>query len=261
MSERLGPSLALMTAQSETGPRSKGQVFEAFDAPQPRDFRFENEYRGVFADRMELNRSAVERFCQVLDLDGRIYLTAGRLNDPQNLNNSSFSRIQANPRGWIITVDDLRLERHVAGKKSALPMEDRYISAFNKNVRQGLAEVARREWLTDERHPEFKAALTMTAAEPLAIAFILRNHFETLPSSVTNLFLIAFFTIGAYGMINLSDAVYRTYTDRHFLSQRNMDSVADIRNKTLRPPLAIDNVVAARAYLKTKARAIVRKAA
>ena len=239
--------------------RHSGPNFESFDTPQPRSNYFENEYRGTLANSIELNRTAVERFCQIVDFNGNIYLTEGTSrNNSDSRPDNSFHTVRSIPQGWVIGIDDRSLEKHVTEQKSALPIENRFISKFNGIVKQGLSETARREWLTDERNPEFRNALLMTLYLIAMPTLILGTNFKDLPSSLSTLSLITFFSVAGFGITNLSDAMFKEHKLRHLFSQRNLDTPSDMKN-ALRPPLLVDNVIAAKTYLKIKGRQIVRK--
>ena len=281
MSERYR-NIDLSVATEPEAKPSPGTGYEPFDSPHFENNLFRNGYGGNFANRMELNRKVLERFCRIVNFDGAVHLST--MSQPRTLSydalgnvlimkgglvqpsdsrpkkENPLSEVTSVPQGWNIAINDQELTRQVSEKRSDIPVEDRFISRFNALLKAGLSGAARRELTTSERHPELRTTVLVTLFDLGMPFIILGDHFKDLPSIIEYTFISSFFALGNFGIANLLEARREEIHQPRRLSMRRMETPRDLAVESLRPPVPIDNLALSKLYMSTKGKSLVRKA-
>ncbi len=249
--------------------------FEPFTDPSNGENLFINRYGGNFSEHMDLNREAVERVLEIAHPDGRIFLYSyGVLpkNPIEDINQDGSTtvkrplvlgqkiereenplyRVKSTPQGWNIEVKDGKITQELERKGlSGNALKSAFIKKFNDVVGDAVFESIRREKLSDEKMDSFLskviASVTIPSVSALAL-YIIRSIGASkaeIPLGITT-FLTS---IALFSLINIVGHVSKVQ------DVRKVDNVLEL----FMPPVEVDKVGRAYAFLKDKGRILVRE--
>ena len=262
---------------------SQNKNFEPFvqtEEPQrfypPRRHRFINNYGGPYAMKMELNRTAVERFIQLSRLEGNITLSSlpysrtrsyleinpdatvsakrGLTLGQNNLEEEEnpYYRVIATGDGWAVQINGQRILQEINDNPSGKNKDvDRFSKEFNRLLRHALSECVVKEKLTSTKDMFFYDKLFTTITQP-AIAAVL--------SSVTSHGNIQEFVSDlGFRMVVTIPIVYGLVD---FMKRKNNPAYLETNPRqgveVFLPPVLIEDVIIGKGYLDFKGRTLVR---
>lgn len=239
------------------------------------EIRFINNYDGPYAMRMELNRTAVERFIQLSHFEGNMLLgsllfstqraypeanpdgsvagkkglTIGQRDVAEEEN--PYYRTLATGDGWVILVNGQKILQDVQDKSDeAKGMERRFVRAFNGTLRHALAECLTKEKLSPAKDMFFGEKLFGTILQPaVAATWSATFHHGSVEEFIFDL---------AGRMVTIVPAGYALLEifgrfNPHYCEQNPRQGV-----QIFLPPLRIEDAVIGKAYLGIKGRTLVR---
>lgn len=272
--------IAILSA--ERTPKQNGDFEPLTQIEEPQGFyppgkhRFINSYGGPYATKMELNRTAVERFIQLSRLEGNITLSSlpysrsrgyleinpdatvsakrGLTIDQKNLEeeDNPYYRVIATGDGWAVQINGQRILQEVNDKPNKkIKDEDRFSREFNRFLRHALSECVVKEKLSSAKDMFFYDKLVSTLVQPaIAVAFSAASHHGSIREFISDLaFRMVVVVPITYGLINFMKeksglAHYET----------NSRQGAEI----FLPPLRVEDVIIGKGYLDFKGRTLIR---
>ena len=270
--------------------------FEPFVSPEPTENPlFVNGYNGNFAQQMELNRKGIEKVLKIAHLEGQVFLTTLSPNRQRSIEANPDGSVSAKkrlffgekpqednkdnpphrvisvPEGWRIEINDQQFTQELTEKKlSGRQLQRAFIERFNGQLKDTLKECVWREKFSSEKDKDFKGKVFFSLLPILGNITIQAPLYTNYP------FIGTFITVGlillAYGLTNLlgqyiGNKVARStesllkeadpsFSPRRYPRLReNFDSFWEY----FMPPVEIDKVARALAFLSLKGRKLVRE--
>lgn len=150
--------------------------WEPFNLEPHPSHNFVNLYSGPFSAQMELNRKNAERLLQVAGIEGKVILSDTPMDGSRSIagvnpdgsvagrrrlswgeeiqdENKSQSLVKSIPQGWRIEIPGQDIMEELSRKESKKPLDKRFVSRFNQQLRQAVNEIIIREKLTSEKNP------------------------------------------------------------------------------------------------------------
>ena len=235
-------------------------------------------YIGPYAQRLEINRKNAQRLIEVAALDGKIVVgdlvpdrnrsisgvnpdgsvTAGRrvffghkLGLPtEQEEKGEYRQVTSTPEGWRIEVAGQRILEDLAETESKVPLEERFLGRFKKEVRDSLSYILFEDKLSLKTFPA-RSRFVVTIIQPLIGSTNLINGLQPLDAMAIPL------TFATWGAVNLTGR----YLVKHdglseYPWRRSLRSIYEV----IMPPVEIDRYLRGLAFLNLKGRNLIRLA-
>lgn len=247
--------------------------------PNP-EYKFINNYGGIYASRLELNRTAIERFISLSRIAGNITLSSlqrSRTRGYMEINSDAsvsskrgltigqhnleedgnpYYRINATRDGWMMQVNGEQILQDIHDKPSKkITNEVRFAKVFNGHLRHALKNVLTGEKLTSAKDIFFDQKLATTLMQP---AFVIAFNSISYNGNLQDFILKS-----AFGMLIFAPLGYKIVD---FLGKNNFPGSSpeyyDTNSRqglgTFLPPVRIEDVLIGLGYLDFKGRTLVR---
>lgn len=272
--------LATLNAEEVPDQNKDFEPFVQAEEPQrfypPRKHRFINNYGGPYAIKMELNRTAVERFIQLSRLEGNITLFSlpysrtrgyleinpdatvsakkGLTNGEKNFEEEEnpYYRVIATGDGWAVQINGQRILQEINDKPNKkVKDQDRFSKEFNRFLRHALSECVIKEKLTSAKDMFFYDKLFTTLVQPaIAAVFSSVSHSGSIEEFVSDLGYRMVITVPmVYGLVDFM----KRKINPAYLETNPRQGVG-----VFLPPVRIEDVIVGKGYLDFKGRTMVR---
>lgn len=231
--------------------------FEPFTNASDRDRNlFVNDYDGNYCKDMELNREMVERVLKIVHLDGQIFLTRyaptkgllfrGPQIKKKQREVSDYRVVNIGEKGWNIQVNDRKIIEDLERKRlNGEELKRDFIKKFNGVLKDALFESIVREKLSGEKMDDFLGSVLASVSIPLASAFA----FQAAVRDISRIAVPTFVnSIVFFALIQTSGRIFGAQ------GIRKLDSFWEY----FMPPVEIDKVARAYAFLKGKGQNLVK---
>lgn len=259
--------------------KERKNTFEPFTEPDdnPNNL-FVNGYGGNFAQNMELDRKGIEAVLKIAHLNGRVFLFAMPKSRDRSLNgvnedgsadatetvlfdenqedledekNPLFRTVPV-PEGWKIEInDEMMLEKLQEERLTGKKLQAKFVQGFNGIFTAAVFECIRREKLTGVKDEFFgekrKSSLFCIGYQSVVTAAFAINSSDPLRVSIIGGSL--------YLLTNLGGNILTSRNKRSFYEARQIDHLWEY----LMPPLEIDKVARAFAFLSFPGKKLVRE--
>jgi|SRR3989344_3256598 len=241
--------------------------WEPFNTEPSFNDRFINLYGGPFSQQMELNRKNAERLLDVAAIEGKVILADKPMNRSRSIagvnsdgsvtgrrrlfygeriedEDKSQSLVKSFPEGWRVEIPGQEILEELSRKGSEKPLNKRFASRFNQQLRQALSEIIIKEKLSAEKNPYFaNNLLTSLLAPTIAAGWSAFGEFTLLEDiSLIGPVLLS------YGIVNF---LARFLNDERCRSLRSF-------YEFLMPLIEIDRVARGLLFANLKGRNLVR---
>lgn len=260
--------------EEENPQKQKTSGFEPFinDGENGKRNLLVNLYGGNFAQKMELNRKAVERVLKIAHLEGQVFLSSLSPNRHRSIEANPDGSVSGkgslmlgekiedkkdNPlykiapilQGWRIEINDQKLTEELTEKEKLTGKELQrvFVKRFNEILRKSLKDCVSKEKLSSIKDKSYGVKLFFS---------ILYDIYPSSTLIVSHRPLDFAYTIGAIAMTHafLNILCLGLIRLRVATRRRNIDHPLEM----FMPQVEVDKVARAFAYLQVKGRRLVR---